>query len=198
MATKEQPKEMTRRQFLTTVGKVGGSVAVFSLMGTMGLLTPETLKAAEYTPPGKNDLHLSGRGGKKIVILGAGMAGLTAAYELGLAGYDCTILEAKSFAGGRNWTIRKGTSVSEIGSGRQTSRFDNGLYFNAGPMRIPQFHVTLDYCKKFGVAIEPFNNVNESGYYYNENVGLCPDSASPSVQPKPTYAVTWPRCWPKP
>jgi len=171
VATKEQPKEMTRRQFLTTVGKVGGSVAVFSLMGTMGLLTPETLKAAEYTPPGKNDLHLSGRGGKKIVILGAGIAGLTAAYELGLAGYDCTILEAKSFAGGRNWTIRKGTSVSEIGSGRQTSRFDNGLYFNAGPMRIPQFHVTLDYCKKFGVAIEPFNNVNESGYYYNENVG---------------------------
>ena len=96
---------------------------------------------------------------------------MTALYELGLAGYDCTILEAKSFAGGRNWTIRKGTSVAEIGFGRQTSRFDNGLYFNAGPMRIPQFHVTLDYCKKFGVAIEPFNNVNESGYYYNENVG---------------------------
>ena len=63
----------------------------------------------------KNDLNLSGRGGKKIVILGAGIAGLTATYELGLAGYDCTILEAKSFAGGRNWTIRKGTSVAEIG-----------------------------------------------------------------------------------
>ncbi|GAB6928580.1 flavin monoamine oxidase family protein [Paenibacillus sp. JCM 10914] len=171
MTTKEQPKEMTRRQFLTTVGKVGGSVAVFSLMGTMGLFTPETLKAAEYTPPGKNDLNLSGRGGKKVIILGAGIAGLTAAYELGLAGYDCTILEAKGFAGGRCWTVRKGTSIAEIGSSRQTARFDQGLYFNAGPMRIPQFHVTLDYCRKFGVPIEPFNNVNESGYYYNENVG---------------------------
>ena len=171
MATKEKPEEITRRQFLTTVGKVGGSAAVFGLMGTMGLLSPETLKAAEFTPPGKQDLNLSGRSGKKIIILGAGIAGLTAAYELGLAGYDCTVLEAKSFAGGRCWSIRRGTSVSEIGSGRQIARFDQGMYFNAGPMRIPQFHVTLQYCKKFGIPIEPFNNVNESGYYFNENVG---------------------------
>ncbi|NMO98106.1 flavin monoamine oxidase family protein [Paenibacillus lemnae] len=171
MATKEKQEEMTRRQFLTTVGKVGGSAAVFSLMGTMGLLAPETLKAAEFVPPGQSDLKLSGRGGKKIIILGAGLAGMTAAYELGLAGYDCTILEAKSFAGGRCWTIRKGTSVSEIGSGRQTARFDSGMYFNVGPMRIPQFHVTMEYCRKFGIAVEPFNNVNESGFYYNENAG---------------------------
>ena len=68
MATKEQPKEMTRRQFLTTVGKVGGSVAVFSLMGTMGLLTPETLKAAEYTPPGKNDLNLLAAAARRLLF----------------------------------------------------------------------------------------------------------------------------------
>lgn len=173
MATKEHSKEMTRRQFLNTVGKLGGSVAVFSLMGTMGLLTPQTLKAAEFTPPGRNDLQLSGRTGQKIIILGAGIAGVTAAYELGLAGYDCTLLEAKGHAGGRCWTIRKGTAASEIGTGLQIARFDNdpGLYFNAGPMRIPQFHVTMEYCRTLGVAIEPFNNVNESGYYYNENAG---------------------------
>ncbi|QCT01232.1 amine oxidase [Paenibacillus algicola] len=171
MAVQDKPEEMTRRQFLTAVGKVGGSAAVFSLMGTMGLLAPQTLKAAEYVPPGVNDLKLSGRKGQKVIILGAGIAGLTAAYELGLAGYDCTILEAKEFAGGRCWTVRKGTSVAEIGTVRQTARFDQGLYFNAGPMRIPQFHVTMDYCRKFGIAVEPFNNVNESGFYYNENVG---------------------------
>ncbi len=65
MLNQDQPKEMSRRQFLTTVGKIGGSAALFSVMGTMGLLSPETLKAADYTPPGKSDLSLTSRNGKK-------------------------------------------------------------------------------------------------------------------------------------
>ena len=173
METKEPTKEMTRRQFLTTVGKIGGSAAVFSMMGTLGLLSPETLKAAEFTPPNQGDLSSTHRNGKKIVILGGGIAGMTAAYELGQAGYDCTILEARARAGGRIWSVRRGTTVTEIGGVKQVARFDEGeaMYLNAGPMRIPQFHVTMEYCRKFGIAIEPFNNVNEHGYYYNENVG---------------------------
>ncbi|MFC5450368.1 flavin monoamine oxidase family protein [Paenibacillus aestuarii] len=177
-------EQITRRQFLTTVGKIGGSAALFSVMGTLGLLSPETMKAAAYTPPSGGDLTLSGRSGKKIIILGAGIAGMTAAYELGGAGYDCTILEARARAGGRAWTVRRGTTVTEIGGVKQVARFDNGLYFNAGPMRIPQFHVTLEYARKFGVAIEPFNNVNESGYYYNENVGELSGVKVPKRQAK--------------
>jgi Monoamine oxidase len=171
METKETPNELSRRQFLTTVGKIGGAAAVFSVMGTMGLFTPETLKAAEYEPPSSWDLKGTNRSGKKIVILGAGVAGLTAAYELGKAGYDCTILEARARSGGRNWSVRRGTTVSEIGGQKQVARFDDGMYLNAGCMRIPQFHVTMDYCREFGIAMEPFNNVNDSAYYYNENVG---------------------------
>lgn len=171
MSKSERPQDMSRRQFLTTVGKVGGSLAVFSLMGTMGLLSPETMKAQSYTPPGQNDLSLTGRKGKKVIILGAGIAGLTAAYEFEKAGYDCTVLEAKPFAGGRNFTVRRGTSLAEIGSRAQFAQFDPDSYLNAGPMRIPQFHSTLEYCREFNIPIEPFNNVNESGYYYNENVG---------------------------
>jgi len=173
METKAPTKEMTRRQFLTTVGKIGGSAALFSVMGTLGLLSPETLKAAEFTPPGQGDLSSTYRNGKKVIILGAGIAGMTAAYELGLAGYDCIVLEARARSGGRIWSVRQGTTVTEIGGVKQVARFDSGqgMYLNAGPMRIPQFHVTMEYCRKFGVAIEPFNNVNEHGYYYNENVG---------------------------
>ncbi|MEK3882791.1 FAD-dependent oxidoreductase [Paenibacillus sp. PL2-23] len=163
--------EMSRRQFLSTVGKLGGGAAVFSVMGTMGLLSPETLKAADFTPPDKNELSMTNRNGKKIIILGAGIAGMTAAYELGLAGYDCTILEARARSGGRAWTVRRGTTVAEIGAAKQVARFDNGLYFNAGPMRIPQFHVTMEYIRKFGIPIEPFGNVNDHAYYYNEKVG---------------------------
>ena len=32
--------------------------------------------------------------GKQVIILGGGIAGMTAAYELSLLGYECTILEA--------------------------------------------------------------------------------------------------------
>lgn len=171
METRETPNEVSRRQFLTTVGKIGGAAAVFSVMGTMGLFTPETMKAAEYEPPSSWDLKGTNRSGKKIVILGAGVAGLTAAYELGKAGYDCTILEARARSGGRAWSVRKGTTVTEVGGLKQVARFDDGHYLNAGPMRIPQFHVTMDYCREFGIELEPFNNVNESAYYYNEGVG---------------------------
>lgn len=176
--------QITRRQFLTTVGKVGGSAALFSVMGTLGLLSPETMKAADYTPPSGWDLTSTNRNGKKVIILGGGIAGMTAAYELGNAGYQCTILEARARSGGRVWTVRRGTTVTEIGGPKQVARFDNGMYFNAGPMRIPQFHVTLDYARKFGVAIEPFNNVNESGYYYNENVGELSGVKIPKRQAK--------------
>ncbi|MBB6673619.1 flavin monoamine oxidase family protein [Cohnella nanjingensis] len=178
METKETtgaPNEITRRQFLTTVGKLGGGAAVFGVMGTLGLLSPETMKAAAYTPPGQNDLNLTKRNGKKVVILGAGVAGLTAAYELGLAGYDCTVLEARTRSGGRAWSVRKGTANTEVGGAKQIARFGEDMYLNAGPMRIPQFHVTMEYIKKFGIPIEPFNNVNDHAYYYNENVGELSD-----------------------
>ncbi|MCM3749671.1 flavin monoamine oxidase family protein [Paenibacillus pasadenensis] len=171
MHNQNQPQDMSRRKFLTTVGKIGGSAALMSVMGTMGLLSPDTIKASSYTPPGKSDLSLAGRNGKKIIILGAGIAGMTAAYELGEAGYDCTILEARARSGGRIWSVRRGTTIAETGSAKQVARFAPGLYLNAGPMRIPQFHATLDYCRKFGVQLEPFNNVNDNAYYYNENVG---------------------------
>jgi monoamine oxidase len=42
------------------------------------------------------------------VILGAGIAGMVAALELGKAGYECRVLEARSRPGGRNWTLRGG------------------------------------------------------------------------------------------
>jgi len=46
-----------------------------------------------------------------VAIIGAGPAGLAAAYELGKAGYHCTILEARDRAGGRNWTVRRGSEI---------------------------------------------------------------------------------------
>src|SRR5579872_704077 len=125
--------------------------------------------------------RLEGSGnGKEVLILGAGLAGMAAAYELGKLGYRCTILEARERAGGRCWSIRKGSVGEEVGfdqqsgDGRHTAGFDEGkgMYFNAGPSRIPHHHgLTLHYCKELGVQLEVYNNVNENAYYFSEGKG---------------------------
>jgi len=79
---------------------------------------------------------------KKIVIVGAGMAGLVAGYELSQLGHDVTLLEARSYVGGRVHTIRE--------------PFSDGLYAEAGAARIPDNHdLTLKYVKLFEVPLEP-------------------------------------------
>jgi monoamine oxidase len=88
---------------------------------------------------------------------GRASPGLCAAYELDQAGYDCIILEASRRAGGRSLTLRRGDSFRELGHEFQTCAFDEGLYLNAGPGRIPHHHVqVIDYCRRFGVALQPY------------------------------------------
>src|SRR6201996_1852514 len=117
--------------------------------------------------------NLTGSGnGKHVIILGGGLCGMTSAYELTKLGYKCTILEARSRAGGRCWSIRNGSTNTETDKPTTTARFDNGLYFNAGPSRIPHHHaLTLHYCKELGVPLQIYNNVNESAYYFSEGKG---------------------------
>jgi len=109
--------------------------------------------------------------GTSVVVLGAGIAGMTAALEMTRLGYSCMILEATSTPGGRNRTIRAGDSVNEIDS-QQTCLFDfdDSLYFNAGPARIPHHHeFLLGYCREFGVALETFINDNRAALLHSSN-----------------------------
>jgi monoamine oxidase len=116
--------------------------------------------------------HTDDKRNKQIIILGAGLAGMAAAYELGKLGYDCTLLEARNRAGGRVWTLRGGTTETEIGGEKQTCHFDDGQYLNAGAARIPHHHqLTIQYCRELKVPLEIFGNFNEAGYYYSENQG---------------------------
>ena len=113
-----------------------------------------------------------GMEGEKVVILGAGLAGMTAAYELTKLGYNCTILEARDRVGGRCWSVRGGHQTYETEHGAQTAAFDEGLYFNAGPSRIPHHHhISMHYCKELGVPLEVYNNINEAAYFYSEGSG---------------------------
>jgi len=150
---------LTRRTFLEGLGRIGGTSLLLAGMEAFGM----GIASAQTAPP-----PLQGGGkGKKVVILGAGVAGLTSAYELGKAGYDVTILEARSFAGGRSQTARKGFQLTELGGETQTCTFDEGNYINHGPWRIPFHHrSTLHYVKEFGVEVELFNNDNDNGYMF--------------------------------
>ena len=147
---------LTRRAFLEQLAHVGGTGLVMSGMQALGF----GIGAAPEGPP-----KLTGGGGKKVVVLGTGVAGLTAAYELSSAGYDVTILEARDRVGGRSYTARRGTKLTELGGQPQTCTFDEGQYINPGPWRIPYHHRGyLHYARQFKVPLELFNNDNDHSY----------------------------------
>ncbi|QNM83950.1 FAD-dependent oxidoreductase [Sphingomonas sabuli] len=126
-------------------------------MEAMGLAQPTPPEATKFAlPPGSGS-------GRKVVVLGAGIAGLVSTYELQRAGYDVTVLEARDRIGGRVWTIRGGDRIVQFGRAMQRAEFDDGLYLNAGAARIPATHrAILGYARRFGVKLEPFVNQNRS------------------------------------
>ncbi|GAA2098950.1 flavin monoamine oxidase family protein [Actinomadura alba] len=163
----------SRRGFLTRVGATGGAGAMFATMGALGLApSAEAATRVPFQPLQPSDFRLRGRAAAKVVILGAGVAGLAAAYELGKAGYDCTVLEAQDRVGGRNRTLRGGDRLTEMNGTTQSVRFSDDVYFNAGPARIAQWMTTMDYCRELGVPLEVFTNSNAQAYIYNESAGM--------------------------
>jgi monoamine oxidase len=146
----------TRRAFIQRMAQIGGYSAAFSTMRALGLIASPAISslpqlAADF---GK---------GKKIVILGAGIAGLVACYELRKAGFECTILEARNRPGGRNWTIRDGDDVKFADGTLQRCDWKDGGYLNAGPARIPSIHtLMLGYCQELGVPLEVEVNTSRS------------------------------------
>jgi monoamine oxidase len=119
--------KITRREF-AGLGSVIGAEWIFGPQRALSLFRSE--KRAS-TSPGK------------ILILGAGAAGLAAALKLRELGHDVTILEARTRPGGRIHTLRE--------------PFSDGLYAEAGAGRIPISHkLTLAYVERFKLQLDPF------------------------------------------
>ncbi|MGL6261727.1 flavin monoamine oxidase family protein [Vibrio sp. WXL210] len=154
--------QFSRRDFIHKIALLGGTGAAFAALGAFNIRHA----SASDAPP----ILKGGDNGKTVLVLGAGIAGLTAAYELKNKGYNVKVLEARDFAGGRCQTARKGTVIEELGGHRQVCDFESGQYLNLGPMRIPSHHKsTLYYTKKFNVPLETYINYNENSWVYFEN-----------------------------
>ena len=144
---------MTRRELIWRAAQAGGYGAAFVLMRSMDLV------ASPQAPATPFQLAPNTGRGTKVAIIGAGVAGLIAAYEMRRSGFDCTVLEARTRPGGRNWTIRRGDKVEFADGTAQQCAFDEGQYFNAGAARIPAIHRTiLGYCRELGVPVEVLVN----------------------------------------
>src|SRR5215831_18349385 len=120
-------KFITRRDFL-----VRSTLASAALYSSLPQVRAAGLMASRRNGPGR-----------RIVVIGAGLAGLSAAYELSQAGHNVTILEARARPGGRVQTVR--------------DFFSDGLYVDTGATRIPDNHdFTMRYVKLFRLDLEPF------------------------------------------
>jgi len=111
-------------------------------------LIPASAPATETVRP--REIPLRGR--QEILVIGAGLSGLVAAYELRKLGHKVTVLEAQRRPGGRVYTVRE--------------PFSDGLYTEVGAARIPDNHdLTLRYVREFNLPLTPFYPATGSRMY---------------------------------
>src|SRR6266849_4730620 len=140
-----EPAVLTRRAFLAT-----------ALAGTASA----ALGGRSWAVPIWTEARPDPGARKRVVIVGAGLAGLTSALDLVGAGWDVVVLEARQRVGGRVHTLYR--------------PFANGLHAEAGGESIDDNHDRLqELIARFGLRTErrPPNKLLESVVYRHRKRG---------------------------
>ena len=161
---------ITRRHFLYALAGIGGAAAVHRGLESLGIAPKSTAYAQSPRNPETNIGQ-----GKKVIVIGAGVAGLCTAYLLARRGFEVSVFEANNRMGGRSFTVRNGDRFQEKDGPMQTAQFSTvdgpDPYLNAGPGRIPHHHETvLKYCRKLNVALEPFIFFSSANRFQSNNL----------------------------
>jgi monoamine oxidase len=90
----EDGRRLTRRQFLRQASLAAGGAAALWSLGRVPVAR--------------------GADAPRVVVVGAGLAGLTCAYRLLQAGVDATVYEADDRIGGRCWTLRDAFAEGQL------------------------------------------------------------------------------------
>ena len=149
----------SRRRFVTTT----------LATGMAALVAPGVAPLRAATAP---PLRTSRGPRKRVVVLGAGMAGLAAAFELDAVGHDVTVLEARTRPGGRVLTLRE--------------PFADGLYAEAAATRIASTSDwTMKYVRQFGLELVPFRPTGLADVYHVRGQRLVPGVSGEPEWPVP-------------
>lgn len=128
-----------------------------------GILFPQALSAQHF-------IRGMTSNPKKVLVLGAGLAGLSAAWELNKAGHEVRVLEARNRPGGRVSTIRE--------------PFAEGLYAEEGAAAYSNTYThALKFIDEFGLEKIPLAMPEQAIIYHLKGKRL---------EVKPGEAVEWP------
>jgi monoamine oxidase len=93
--------------------------------------------------------------GPKIVVVGAGLAGLTCTYELKRAGLLAKLYEASDRVGGRCYSL--------------AGFFPGQVVELGGELIDSQHHTLLNYAREFGLTVEDYaEKLGEGAFYFNQ------------------------------
>ena len=122
MRSSENKNQLTRRSFLKTT----------SVATSLASISPLTISS----------IFSASSDDKRIIVVGAGLAGLSCAYELDQAGFNVILIEAGSRPGGRVRTYR--------------DPFADNLYAEMGAEYVDSTDMYVkEYCKKFDLKVLP-------------------------------------------
>jgi monoamine oxidase len=135
---KTPTRDLTRRGFLQAAALSLPALAAWPV-SVLGQAVASPGPAAPGPPP---DASRGARGPLTVIVVGAGMAGLAAAWELSALGHSVTVLEARDRPGGRVHTLRQ--------------PFASGLYAEAGAIGFsPSYRHMMRYLGHFQVPSAP-------------------------------------------